>query len=431
MDIWFLCPSTNEEWESVMRGLEKSQIKYVIASAILVSPEPSSRVLNFIFLSIAFSCLTFFLFIGFKSMCYAWNDLLTLVELLHAYTFAYAVWFLLLVHYSMKMPILHEMFRMIDAGIFEYKTDIDEDKNNELRDTAKFHSNMFQKVFHLMCAGVFVIICVIPPVILKLFGVDGRGRVEEIDYIFAVPTWFPFNSKTFLGFCAAYLLLFIQVGLIFMYIAILVPFIVFGLLEISTEYNILKRSILSLEPRALEKYNSGSGLREKDVQLLRDDAFYEQCVQECLKENILHHIEILRFFNLYQDLTSTIYGVVIGLSMAILACLSLVLTKMDLFSFAAVKFGVFFIIELIAVFGYCVMGTVLTEVSKEIPKALYNCPWYNVSENNRRTLKIFQLNSEISIEIKGNGLFVIDLNLFVQIVQTTYSIFNIFASFEK
>ncbi|XP_039292605.1 odorant receptor coreceptor-like [Nilaparvata lugens] len=165
--------------------------------------------------------------------------------------------------------------------------------------------------------------------------------------------------------------------------------------------------------------------------MLRDDSFFERCVQECMRENIQHHIEILKFFSLYQDLSSTIFGVIIGVSMMILASLSLVLTKTELLSFETLKFAFFFFVELLVVFGYCLMGTFLTDSSLEIPSALYNCHWYYLNEKHRRMLRIFQINSSISIELRGNGLFLIDLQLFVQIVQTTYSIFNIFTSMES
>ncbi|XP_039293071.1 uncharacterized protein LOC120353428 [Nilaparvata lugens] len=100
---------------------------------------------------------------------------------------------------------------------------------------------------------------------------------------------------------------------------------------------------------------------EQRVDILRGNEFYEKCVEECLKENILHHIRITRFFNIFQYVTSTVFGVLIGVSMMVLASLSIVLTKAELFSFIFIKFAFIFFVELVVVFGYCLMGTFLTD----------------------------------------------------------------------
>ncbi|XP_039291926.1 uncharacterized protein LOC120353188 [Nilaparvata lugens] len=210
---------------------------------------------------------------------------------------------------------------------------------------------------------------------------------------------------------------------------------VYCALEVGFQFKVLHDSILNIEPRAVEIYRSQQGNRKdesSDVEGLIEDPLFHKCVRECLKENILHHIQIVRYFNLFQNVTSPILGVSIGVSMIFLASLSLVLTKIQIFSFDAVKFTFFFFLELCFAFGYCFMGTSLTEASKQIPNALYNCPWFKLLRNEeKKILLIFEMNTENSLVLKGNGLFVIDLQLFVQIARTTYSIFNIFSSREK
>ncbi|XP_039292606.1 uncharacterized protein LOC120353354 [Nilaparvata lugens] len=428
--IWVLWEIEKDDWESVLRGLDKSRVKFVIASGLIVSPDQPWLAFNLFMISVSFVIMSFFVYVGGMSIYFARNDLVAFVEIAHAYTFVCAFWVLLFVHYMFKVPFAHELLQTIDGGIFEYKTKYGRDNDEKLINKMRFYHSLFQKLFHSAIATALAILCFLGPFIIKFFGNEDRKKIKEINYNFPVPLWFPFNTDTVLGFSLAYGILFFQISLIAVYLSAAIPFLVYVAFEINTQYIILKNSILNLEQRALERYNVACSVTETQIQLLREDPIFERCVQESLKENLLHHIEILRFFSLYQDLSSTIFGIIIGVSMVILASLSLVLTKIELFSFETVKFAFFFIVELVVVFGYCLMGTFLTDGSLEIPSALYNCPWYNLNENHRRMLRVFQINSSISIELRGNGLFLIDLQLFVQIVQTTYSIFNIFSSME-
>ncbi|RZF42564.1 hypothetical protein LSTR_LSTR001359 [Laodelphax striatellus] len=422
--------NTAENWKSIFRGIKKTEVKFVIATALVVSPHQPWLTLNLILITLAFTSMTFFLYVGAMSMYYARSDLMTFVEIAHAYSIVFAFYVLLIAHYAVSMPMTHGLYQMIDQGIFDYKTKYGEDDDNKLRDKIRFYQNVFQNVFHV---AIFLILCflgILTPFLIKFFGNKDGDLIKEINYDLPVPLWLPFETDTVLGYTLAYSFVFGEVALICVYLSSAIPFIVFCTFEINLQFRVLQRSILNLEHRALERYNFYGNMTEQRVEILREDVFYAKCVHECLRENILHHIEIIRFFNLFQDVTSTLFGVIIGVSMMVLASLSIVLSKAELFSFIFIKFAFTFFVELGIVFGYCLMGTFITDGSQLIPSALYNCPWYNLNEIHRRTLRIFQINSAVSVELKGNGLFLIDLQLFVQIVQTTYSIFNIFSSME-
>ncbi|XP_039293070.1 uncharacterized protein LOC120353427 [Nilaparvata lugens] len=411
MILW---QNTEENWKSIFRGIKKTGVKFVIETALVVSPYQPWLTLNLILITLAFSSMTFFLYVGAMSMYYARSDLMTFVEIAHAYSIVLAFYILLITHYAIRMPMTHELYQMIDTGVFEYKTKYGEDDDIKLKNKIKFYRNVFQKVFHV---AIFLILCflgILTPFLIKFFGNKDGNNIEEINYDLPVPLWLPFETDTLLGYTLGYLFVFGEVALISGYLSSAIPFLVFVIFEINTQYMILKRSILNLEHRALERFNFCGKMTEQRIEILRGDKFYSKCVQECINENIQHHIEIIRLFNLFQDVTSTVFGVIIGVSMAVLASLSIVLSKAELFSFIFIKFTFIFFVELGVVFGYCLMGTFLTLGSQEIPSAIYNCPWYNLNERHTRTLRIFQINSAMSIELKGNGLFLIDLQLFVQ-----------------
>ncbi|XP_039293072.1 odorant receptor 7a-like [Nilaparvata lugens] len=283
--------------------------------------------------------------------------------------------------------------------------------------------NIIMKLFHLALLGACMILAIAAPLLIKMFGSEEKNRIKEINYDLPVPSWFPFNTESILGFTVAYTLILCEICVIVMYVGAAVPSLVYLVFEVNLQFMLLEKSILNLESRANEIYKGRIEHQSENNPLL-----YERCVKECLRENLLHHIAISRFFSLHEDITSTIYGILIGLSMIVLATISLVLTRTKVLSFEMLKFIFLFMLELTIVFGYCFMGTSLSDASSRISNALYNCTWYKLSEKQKKTLIIFQLCSKNEIVLKGSWLFQINLQLFVQIMQTTYSIFNIFAT---
>ncbi|RZF40773.1 hypothetical protein LSTR_LSTR011290 [Laodelphax striatellus] len=429
MQRWYI---SKTDWHSVKRGLEKSGMNLLLISGLIVSPEQPWLAFNIFLIVLAAFFLTLFVVIGWVSLYFARNDLVTFVELAHANTVASGLWILVSAHYLFKFPLGYDILRMVDKGIFEYDTKLNQAEVQKIRNTERLYTNTFKNFYRISLVVIFIILAIVAPILIRIYVGEERKKIKQLNYDLPVPGLFPFYTGNFLGFSCAYLLLITEIALIFLYMSAAMPFLFFGIFEMVAQLRILKLSIMNLKSRALEKYQRGcENLSEAQLETLEHDPNYERCVKESLKENIRHHAEILRFFNLYQNLTSTIYGVLIGVSMLILGSLSLVLTKTKLFSFETVKFATFFVVELVVIFGYCLMGTFITEVSKEIPRALYNIAWFNEHEKNKKMLKTFQFISKIEIVLKGNGLFVIDLQIFVQIVKTTYSIFNIFTNMEK
>ncbi|RZF44380.1 hypothetical protein LSTR_LSTR007955 [Laodelphax striatellus] len=404
---------SKEDWERIERGIEKTGVKFLIGTALVISPQQPWLTYNLITLTVTFLVMTYFLIVGLISMYLARNDLVAFVDLVHAYTFASSLWALILIHQIFKVPSLHAFLKMIDAGIFEYKTEYGRHEFEKLKKAGNFYKKVFQKIFNIALIVAFIALSFVAPTMTKIYGGEERKKAKELNYDLPVPCWMPFNTEAFPGFVIAYILLLVQFSLISCVILAAVPILFYGAVELSIQFKILKISIANLELRAVEKYRCRCEAVTKSHSL-RSDPLYERCLQESLNENVLHHIEILRFYHLYQEMSSVVYGLLIGMSMAMLASLTLVLTKTKLLSFETIKFAIFFVLELIIIFGYCLMGTFLTDVSKEISSALYNTSWYNLSENLKKTLRIFQLNSEVGIVLKGNGIFVINLELFVQ-----------------
>ncbi|XP_039291925.1 uncharacterized protein LOC120353187 [Nilaparvata lugens] len=238
--------------------------------------------------------MTYFLIVGGISMYLARTDLLAFVDLVHAYTFASSLWILIIVHHVFKLPFAHQYLQIVDAGIFEYTTAHGNQDYEKLRKAGTLYNKIFQLIFNLALVMIFIVLSFVAPTMTNIFGGEDRKKIEELNYNLPVPCWMPFNTESPLGFTIAYTLLLVQFSLIFFVVSAAVPFLFHGAVEVSIQYKILKISITSLESRALEQYRSRCKVGECEVDMLRGDPMYERCLQECLKENILHHIKILR-----------------------------------------------------------------------------------------------------------------------------------------
>ncbi|RZF32039.1 hypothetical protein LSTR_LSTR005943 [Laodelphax striatellus] len=277
-----------------MRGIQKSGVKFVIATGLVITPYQPWITLNIILISFSFISMTFFLYVGAISLYYARSNLMTFVEIAHAFSIVASVYIVLFIHFAIKLPMTHEVYQMVDHGIFTYKTRYGEGDDKKLRDKMKFYQNLFQNVFYVAIIAILCVLGVLTPFLIKFFGNKDGEQIAEINYDLPIPLWLPFKTDTLLGYSVAYAFVFCEVAMICIYLSSALPFIVFVIFEIHTQYSILKRSILNLEHRALERYNLSGKMSEQRLENLREDRVYANCVQECLKENILHHLEILR-----------------------------------------------------------------------------------------------------------------------------------------
>ncbi|XP_039293043.1 odorant receptor 10a isoform X2 [Nilaparvata lugens] len=203
------------------------------------------------------------------------------------------------------------------------------------------------------------------------------------------------------------------------------------MVEIISHFQVLNHSILIIEERTLAMYNTFKPL-DKDSpstsQLMdMEDSLYDRCYSECLRKNIFHHKALLDFVDLFQDVHSTLFGVLLGANMLVIAAITIVITKVEM-SMETSKFYFMMFIELVNVFIYCLLGTLITEEAKRVGETIYCTPWTSASNKNRGIVKFIQLRVTHDVVLKGNGLFSLSLQLYIQIMQTSYSIFNLFNS---
>ncbi|RZF34638.1 hypothetical protein LSTR_LSTR012720 [Laodelphax striatellus] len=265
-----------------------------------------------------------------------------------------------------------------------------------------------------------------------------RKKIPSLNYNYPIPLWFPFDTSNVwgFGFAFGYFLVLITLITIAFLVVVYVPTIVLFFMEMYAQLGILNHSIINLDKRAALLFNSSNNIFAKsssrmamDISSLIENKDYQRCLLYCLKQNVQHHWAIKRFRDTFQHLIGIFLGDVLVGSGLMIVTLSLTLAKSDTaFSPDNVKLLFLLGCELLNLFGYCLCGTLVKDRSLSVQTALFHCSWLQLSQSSKKSLQIFQVCSTRPLVFKGAGTFEINLECYLQVLNTTYSTFNVLNS---
>ena len=86
------------------------------------------------------------------------------------------------------------------------------------------------------------------------------------------------------------------------------------------------------------------------------------------------------------------------------------------------------VLWLISILGPCYFGTELTIASSKLSTALYKSAWLEGDRTLRNNMKIFMENAKDEIKFSAFGLFNVNLETFITIVNAAYSLFAVLKS---
>ncbi|RZF41968.1 hypothetical protein LSTR_LSTR013262 [Laodelphax striatellus] len=423
---------TEENWASTYRGINKTGYNSFIKVAILIAPKGRDYHTSGLILLVYSTIVQWILlYSGFITLFKASHDLILFIEISHYYSILLAIHILFMEHFIFKMKKSRQIFQVMDIDIYDYGTDFDRSQIENSRLKTAYYMPYVRKGIYA-CLGLTGIILAVLPLVQLARGVE-KTR-DGILVILPVPFWFPFNTETSLGFALAYFFELNMIAFAVFYLGTYFPFIIHMMVEIISHFRILNHSFLTIDERTSAMYGTvdkdsvpGTSSSSQELMHLVENSLYERCYSECLRRNILHHKAILDFVELFQDVHSTLFGVLLGANMLVIAAITIVITKVE-FSLETSKFYVMMVIELINVFIYCFLGTFITEEAKRVGITIYSTPWLSSSKRNRKLVQFVQLRVSHDVVLKGNGIFSLNLQLYIQIMQTSYSIFNLFNS---
>ncbi|PSN46068.1 Odorant receptor 65 [Blattella germanica] len=146
-----------------------------------------------------------------------------------------------------------------------------------------------------------------------------------------------------------------------------------------------------------------------------------QRLRECLK----YHQDILTFV---QELDYHVSPYILGQISVYLVFICMNIFAMSFLPVLSVMFmqcAMFVVSTLFLMLMFCWFDNELRLQSETVAEAAYNCDWVDAPQDFRRALVLLIWRAQKPVKLTGWKFFTVDLNLFISVLQTSYSYFQV------
>ncbi|XP_073984030.1 odorant receptor 85c-like isoform X4 [Rhodnius prolixus] len=159
----------------------------------------------------------------------------------------------------------------------------------------------------------------------------------------------------------------------------------------------------------------------------------QHCYNECIKQNIKHHIRIIRLINdmnTFWNYTLMIFFFVSTISMAFSGILIMFGDGKITTLVNALVMG---FTEIFDVFYICWCGKSISDASELLYMALYDTKWINANKESAKFILIMMAMTKNPYEIYFNSINKLPANFetFANLINTAYSYFNLLYAFRE
>nr|QQP19707.1 olfactory receptor 12 [Tropidothorax elegans] len=280
----------------------------------------------------------------------------------------------------------------------------------------------FVAVFiNLTICCLFMNIVLVPA--LRIIFVADNFPFNGVNRHLPLPISMPFRTDTWIGFSFA----FISHGICYFFI--LITFVCHvqtstsSTLQLCGEFEVLNYSLENIEKRARHKFlKDGGWVHDADANLFEDEEF-QNCMFFCLRENIIHHHQILRLKKYVTPyLEISLFTIFLYLSVVIAAAILLITQDLQ----NNVALVMFLFSDTIGFLQICFVGQLLTNKSGETKLSLYRMPWYSTSKRFKTALNILQIYAQEAIVIRDYGFRIsLSLETYNDMISLAYKIVNL------
>ncbi|XP_039289477.1 uncharacterized protein LOC111048992 isoform X1 [Nilaparvata lugens] len=416
-----------KEFESLIRGLEKANIKFYKFSMLVLYPGGPWMYYNYIILFVFEIVSAYFLITGVITIYLQKNDIFVTFEVANAFLIFFAVFVSIADFHGTgrKRRLWGKLFVYFEDECQDYDSELIKKEKKRLRMVCRTNMKWFF-IFSTPCifSNIFFIFVVIP-IIRFMIGEEQTSSDTAYNVYLPMPFWSVFNTRTFLGFSIQYMLMLFMVCDIFAMFLVYVSSVFYFFMEIIIQLKILSFALSKHDERVMTLSEANAKATELDECVDSGD----NLKTKILKEPIIHHLKIREFFNMFQEFSSFFFGLVISVNMLVIVSLSVIITKMDsLLTLEGLKFCSVLILEILHMFCFTYCGSALIEESQNVRKSLYNIHWYNFNSNQKKIVNIFQMQTAAKFLLTASGIYGINLNTFLQVMQTAYSIINVLSN---
>nr|AQM56113.1 olfactory receptor [Apolygus lucorum] len=386
-----------------------------------IFPPTDKMALMSIVVSLSIAVYAFYIVLFTITCSFATDDFVLWSELIHHTSLMYLGIFIRSV-LILEAKEMIKLARDYLDGIYHYEEGYVDPIFQQLQDKSR---KLQRKLFMLPLFIVLVtgIALGLKPLLDDVNEVEPHPKLLEngITYRSLIPIFYPFNNEN------TYQVLLMNGALLYFAFLVVVTVIAADLLfirvscRISLEIAILVESLNLIDKRAKRLYARKYGLNKKNESW----PLYQDCIEECIKENVKHHQKIIIFYEQFSAVAAPAIGggfftctIVLGLGMIVVNMDNVNIS--DIIAFVGTVFA-----EMMNAFMISWMSEKIGEQNYELYNAVYNLKWFKWRQSNKKLVITFLDGTRQPLFLNAFGMATINMEAFGSVVNTAYSFLNL------
>uniref|UniRef100_T1HDN0 Odorant receptor n=3 Tax=Rhodnius prolixus TaxID=13249 RepID=T1HDN0_RHOPR len=348
------------------------------------------------------------------------------------------IMFLFLSFIFMTNSVRYELcisHKIIGQGVYTYEDEEVSDEESNMKRKYEAIKRKLKLILPSMnlVAGLFVV--VIGPWVDSILASGNLKTFTDsgINLALPVPIWHPLDTHDSLNFYIAFYGECICAHIVIVILASASCCYFTCTLHVIIQLERLIMSVRNLEKRAISMYRRRVPTSENQLKkdILYENAAYMECLEFCFRQNIQHHLQILRFNRLVNILTrgpvfATFFagGVILGMS-------ALVITLGN--EKPGILLGTLSVAmtELANITAICKAGQTITDLNEDLHLMFYSVPWQRFSKSLKSSLYIVQEMTCRDMIVNGMFNFTANMETYGSILNTAYSCFSLLIAFKS
>ncbi|KAK9506763.1 hypothetical protein O3M35_008640 [Rhynocoris fuscipes] len=238
-----------------------------------------------------------------------------LFEMMH-YTILMIDLIFLFIALNMRRKYFAILHRYMVKGLSEYDCET-ENYRNKLNEEIKNNKKKLLTLTLISYAGICLFVFMVAP-LMDSYLSDNNDQKEiynkyGVSMNLPAPQWIPFGSDTLITFIFALFMQILAGGICAIVFMAAIIIVLNCSLKIASEIDLLIKSIERLPERTLSLYRTIYGNRNVDFSKIRENTDLLNCYNECLKQNVQHHQQIIKMFNIFSIVMGPIIFVVLSM----------------------------------------------------------------------------------------------------------------------
>ncbi|KAK9502722.1 hypothetical protein O3M35_011436 [Rhynocoris fuscipes] len=418
------------ESDELIMSTIKSEYGFMLQiGALFANLRPKWRILSIIQFTIYTGMVISHLGLFIKTLSINYKDTNSALQTLH-YGSLVSITFVILISFPLNRPVFVKLIRIVGNNYYTYSDGLQSDLVNKWKnDIRKI------KIILLILIPCYLFFCAVSLIFISPM-IDTYTGVEIIEETYTdgiytklpLKLWYPFIIDTQFKHIMTLCLQVFIAGIVASVIACADLLMIFVSQGIAVQMKILRNSIQNIENRAGDFYAKKFGeLNRKDIYSNKN---YMKMINFCIKENVQHHIVLLKAFNNWYLLQKwpMAYALVEG---SLIIALSLIGFVMGETRLGDQFLSLLLLVAEVATFAlFCFVGQQMSDLSEGMLGDLYNLNWMKWNKSCQLSFLIVKEFMKNPLELKAGGLKTMNLSTFASIMNGAYSYFNLIYAYK-